>query len=117
VPTTDHLRHPDWPEIYAIGDIVSHSWPKMAHSAMVQARVAVHDWVGRQFGRKKRPAPYRPQLVWALETGPGEAFFALSDVFYGGQRQWVYHGRSPYWAKQGVQWAYVRRHGELPIMP
>lgn len=117
VPTDEYLNHPQWPDIYAVGDVVSHSWPKMGHTAMVQARVAVHHWAHRKRVRRKMPAPFYPQLLWALETGKGYAFFALSDVFYGGTRQWVYHGRTPYWAKQIFQWAYVHQRGALPIMP
>jgi len=117
VPTDQFMQHPDWPEVYAVGDVVSHPWPKMGHSAMVQARVAVHHWAAGRQAKKRAVAPYHPYLVWALETGPGQAFFALSDVFYGGHRQIVYHGRSPCWAKQIFQRAYVARAGALPIMP
>ncbi len=117
VPTDPFMHHPDWPEIYAVGDVVSHPWPKMGHSAMVQARVAVHHFSAMRQGKTRGTASYHPYLVWALETGPGQAFFALSNVFYGGNRQIVYHGRSPFWAKQAFQWAYVARSGALPIMP
>lgn len=93
VPTDFYLRHPDWPDIYAVGDVVSHPWPKMGHSAMVQARVAVHHWAIMREKKKNTIKPYQPAFLSALETGPGQGFFVLSDAFYGGHRQTVHHGR------------------------
>ncbi|MDA8205819.1 MAG: FAD/NAD(P)-binding oxidoreductase [Thermaerobacter sp.] len=117
VPVTDHLQHPRWPDIYAVGDIVSQSWPKMGHSAMVQARIAVHHWAHTRQKRKTPPMAYNPQLLWVLEDSPGEALFVLSNVLWGGDRERVWHHPIPYWAKQLFQWSYVIRAGALPIMP
>ncbi len=117
IPTDEYLNHPQWSDIYAVGDVVSHAWPKMGHAAMVQARISVHHWHQRQTARRTKLRPFAPRLLWILETGSKHALFALSDVFYGGGHQWVYHGQTPYWAKQSFQWAYVHRRGALPIMP
>ncbi len=117
VPADAFLNHPRWSEIYAVGDVVSKPWPKMGHAAMVQARVAVHHWAWRQRKIRRKPAPYEPKLLWVLEDTAGTAFFVLSNAFYGGKQQMVYHGRSPYWAKQVFQMAYIRRTGALPVMP
>lgn len=117
VPTDEYLRHSEWPNIYAIGDVVSHSWPKMGHSAMVQARIAVHHYDSRRHHRGRLPKPFRPSLLWALEVAPGHALFALTDVFYGGRRDWSFVGRSPFWAKEVFRRAYVMQSGALPVMP
>lgn len=117
LPVDGHMNHPDWPDIYGIGDIISRPWPKMGHSAMVQARVAVHHWAYRQ--RKiKSPGPaYSPRLVWILEDNPGTALFVLSNRFWGGSQEIVFHNRLSYMAKQVFQWTYIKRSGSLPIMP
>jgi sulfide:quinone oxidoreductase len=117
VPTNMFLQHPGWPEIYAIGDVASHPWPKMGHAAMVQARIAVHHWAWTIRHLSPKPPPYHPQLLWILEYGWGRALFGLSDVLYGGRRQVVLTGRYPYWVKELFGWAYVRRSGALPVMP
>lgn len=85
VPTDGYLNHPDYPDIYAVGDIGSHPWPKMGHSATVQARIAVRHWYGVN-NHRPLPMPYRPELLWAMETGGGRGLFVQSDVFYGGTR-------------------------------
>lgn len=118
VPVTSHLRHPQWPDIYAIGDIVSRPWPKMGHSAMVQARIAVHHWAMQQLGKKNvRARPYQPQLLWVLENAPGQALFVLSNRYWNGDTEKVWNGRPPYWAKQLFQWSYIKLSGALPVMP
>ncbi len=117
VPVDAFLNHPQWDDIYAVGDVTSKPWPKMGHAAMVQARVAVHHWAWRQKKIRRQPAPYQPKMLWVVEESPTSAFFGMSDTFYGGKQQVIYHGRPPYWAKQVFQWAYVRSAGALPVMP
>ncbi|NMP21195.1 NAD(P)/FAD-dependent oxidoreductase [Sulfobacillus harzensis] len=117
VPTDEYLQHPDWPEIYAVGDVTSHPWPKMGHAAMVQARVAVHHWAWREQRQRKKPRPYEPQFLWVLEVGRGDALFVLSNKVYGGKREVILRGRTSYWAKQIFQWTYTQTAGALPIMP
>ncbi|AUW93833.1 hypothetical protein BXT84_07670 [Sulfobacillus thermotolerans] len=114
VPTNAYLNHPHYPEIYAVGDIVSHSWPKMGHSAMVQAHIAVKHWHAVQ-NHRPLPQPYRPQLLWALETGGGRGLFVQSDVYYGGSREIVHAGHWPWAAKSLFQKAYMVLRGNLPV--
>ncbi|MCL4352819.1 MAG: FAD-dependent oxidoreductase [Firmicutes bacterium] len=116
IPTDNHLNHPRYENIYAVGDGISHPWPKMGHAAMVQSRVAVHHWHAKR-QHKKLPAPYHPYLVWLLETGGPYSQFTVTDVFYGGSRNIVYQGRWPAWIKRIFQRSYVWTTGSLPIMP
>ena len=116
IPTDHYLNHPEFPAIYAVGDVISHSWPKNGHAAMVQARVAVHHWQAKIRGGRT-PAPYRPELLWILDLGGGQGLFSLGDTFYGGHREVLVPGRSPYWAKHLFQAAYIATRGALPIMP
>ena len=85
---------------------------------MVQARVAVqHYWRTQRNQSLKALPPFRPQLVWVLEDRPGQALFVLSDTYWNGRTERVWHSRIPYWAKQLFQKSYVKRSGALPIMP
>ncbi len=116
VPTDGHLNHPLYPDIYAVGDITSHPWPKMGHAAMVQARIAVHHWVARQ-RRALPPRSYQPMLVWALELGAGRGLLIITDEYWGGRRHFMAEGRWPAAIKWAFQKGYVWRRGALPIMP
>jgi sulfide:quinone oxidoreductase len=117
VPTDAYLNHPAWPNIYAVGDVVSHPWPKSGHAAMVEARVAVHHWAWRDHTLPKEPAAYRPEVLAVLQDSDRTAFGLRSDTFYGGTRDFVRHGRLPHCAKRLFEWAYVRSSGDLPLMP
>jgi NADH dehydrogenase FAD-containing subunit len=116
IPTSAHMQHPRYDNIYAVGDVVSHSWPKMAHAAMVQARIAVQHWSSR-INRHQPPAPYQPLMLWFLQTGGPHAFFSVSNAYYGGNRDFVQRGFWADWAKNFLEWAYVHTHGSLPVMP
>ncbi|MCY0879902.1 MAG: FAD-dependent oxidoreductase [Firmicutes bacterium] len=117
VPTDPYLAHPRWPHIYAVGDIVSHSWPKMGHAAMRQARIAVGHWAWRQHKIIAPPSPFEPEVFWIMDIEPGCSLFSLSNVFYGGRRDFARISHMAYAAKDLFQWAYVRTRGALPVMP
>lgn len=116
VPTNAYLQHPNWPDIYAIGDIVRDSLPKQAHAAMVQARVAVHHLWARTHQRPV-PAPYRPETVLILETGSARGLLSISDTLFGGHREIVWTGHLPAYAKSAWSRAFMLFKGDLPIMP
>jgi len=115
VPVTAHLQHVRWPTIYAVGDVTTHV-PKLAHAAMVQARVAVHHWAA-WLHQRPVPPPYHPQVVALIDIGQGQGFFSLNTTLFGGDRDWVYVGGPAQWAKKIFNHSYVRFGGGLPIMP
>lgn len=116
VPTTAYLQHPDYPDIYALGDVVSQPWPKMGHAAMSQAGVAARHFVAVREHTAK-PSPYCPLVVWDMAVGDGQALVVVTDRPYGGRRFFTYQGRAPLWAKRAFHWAYGKTAGALPIMP
>ncbi len=115
VPVDPHLRHPRWPNIYAVGDVTTHV-PKLGHAAMVQARVAVHHWVA-QADRKPTPPPYHPQVLALIDIGQGAGFFSLSTVLVGGNRDVTVAGPGVQWAKRLFNAAYLMGGGWLAVMP
>ncbi|MCY0879102.1 MAG: FAD-dependent oxidoreductase [Firmicutes bacterium] len=115
VPVNRYLQHPEWPRIYAVGDVTTHL-PKLAHSAMVQARVAAHHWWAEATGRAL-PPPYHPEVLCLIDIGRGQGFFALSSTLYGEGRDQVYVGPLAQWAKRCFNRAYVWGRGSLMVMP
>jgi sulfide:quinone oxidoreductase len=116
VETDAHLRHVRWPDIYALGDLNRATLPKLGHSAMVEARVAVGHWLARLRGRRS-PPPYRRSVLAVMQTGGGRALFDWHDTLYGGRRELWFEGRTAYALKQGFGLAYRLGRGGLPIMP
>ncbi|MCL6564653.1 MAG: FAD-dependent oxidoreductase, partial [Firmicutes bacterium] len=107
IPVNGFGQHPDWPEVYAVGDIARTTGPKSGHAAMVQARVAVLHWASTVTHRPP-PAPYRPLTLWAMELGQGQGLLVVSDVFWGGRREFFYAGRLPVALKRLFNQAYCR---------
>jgi sulfide:quinone oxidoreductase len=115
VPVTPYLQHRHWPEIYAVGDVTTHV-PKIAHAAMVQARVAVHHWWAREHHRPL-PPPYHPQVIALIDIGYGHGFFSVNTTLYGGDRDITYVGYPAQLAKHLFNRAYIWGNGWLPVMP
>lgn len=115
VPVTPHLQHRNWSNIYAVGDITNHV-PKLAHAAMVQARVAVHHWWS-SLSHRPTPPPYHPQVIAMLDIGYGKGLFSLNTTLYGGTRDFTYVGYPAQIGKRLFNGAYIRSHGWLPVMP
>lgn len=116
VPTREHLQHRQWTNIYAIGDLNRATLPKLGHTAMVQARVAVHHWWAT-FNHEPLPPPYHPTMVSIMEIGQGRGLLTIQDVLYGGSREWVSVGRIPALTKHLFGRLYRRGYGGLTIMP
>ncbi|MCY0885856.1 MAG: FAD-dependent oxidoreductase, partial [Firmicutes bacterium] len=117
IPTDGYLRHPEWPSIYAVGDIGRLTVPKHGHQALIQARVAVTHLWATLHGRTP-PAPYRPWALWALETGDGRALLDyVAPAPDGGLREWAWWGRPVAWAKDLFVITYLALGGHLPWMP
>lgn len=115
VPVTPHLQHRRWPHIYAVGDITTHV-PKIAHAAMVQARVAVHHWWSVTH-QHPLPPPYHPQVIALIDVGSGQGFFSLNTTLYGGTRDISYVGWPAQLAKRIFNHTYICGQGWLPVMP
>lgn len=116
LPTDADLRHPQHPDIYVVGDVGRSTLPKIGHTAMVQARLAVEHWWATVRDLEPR-APDAPKLLLVLHVGRGEGILNVHDTLYGGSHEWTFVGRLPAAAKQCFGWAYRRFGGLLPILP
>ncbi len=115
IPTDQYCRHEKWPNIYAVGDINALALPKIGHIAMIQAKVAVHAFWASMHNKPSQPfTPYILHVIW---TGYGRGLFTLSDILYGGQREWVHWGVPAALAKTFFNRSYRHFLGWMPIMP
>ena len=115
IPTDRYCRHQKWSNIFAVGDINASALPKMGHTAMLQARTAVHTFWATLHHKPLKPlTPFIVAVIW---TGRGQGLFTLSDTLYGGKREWVYLGTPAAWAKTVFSASYRHFSGWMPIMP
>ncbi|MCL5015882.1 MAG: FAD-dependent oxidoreductase [Firmicutes bacterium] len=115
IPTDKYCRHEKWSNVYAVGDINRSALPKLGHIAMLQAKVAVHAlWAAMHH---KSAQPFTPFVLHVIWTGHGRGLFTLSDILYGGKRDWVYFGAPASLAKTAFNASYRFFSGWMPIMP
>ena len=115
VPTTAFMQHTRWPNIYAMGDAVARTQPKLGHAAMRQARVAAAHLWATEMGRPAQPEV--PLVIGAWHAGGGVGLATITDVPFGGRMEYVYVGRIADWAKSAFGSAWRMGKGALPIMP
>lgn len=93
--------------IYAVGDCVSFSGPKMGHMAVQQARVAASNLAAEIEGRKP-DAEYLHELRFVIEAG-GESIYSHQDLWTG-EPAAVSQGRFWSWAKRVQQKYWEVKH-------
>jgi sulfide:quinone oxidoreductase len=85
----DHgLRSRFFSNIYAVGDAIDWKGPKMAHNAMLGAKVVAHNLcydIGLTTYRKS----FHPEVVCVMDMGGRHAAYIEADTEWGGQRSRV----------------------------
>ncbi len=84
----DHLRSPEYPNIYATGDMVQLAGPKMAHNAMRGAKVIAQN-VAQALRTEPVSNPFAPEVLCIMEMGDQEAAYIEADTIFGGERSQV----------------------------
>ncbi len=113
IPTDTTMRHLDHGNIYAAGDCTALAQPKMGHIAALQAEVAATA-IARTLGADIAAPLYRPEVMCIMNRGGLQATLILSDVLYGGDRDFILSGALPHFMKWSFD-AYIGvTRGELP---
>lgn len=95
------MRVSDHERIYAVGDCVSFSGPKMGHMAVRQAEVAVANLAAEITG-KERTANYVHEMKFVVEGAGGDGLYVHKDIWTD-EPATVRQGRFWNWAKRVQQ--------------
>jgi len=113
VPTDKTMKHLDYDNIYAIGDVNALAQPKLGHIAINQADVAVSAILRRE-GLSDQEVPFTPEVFCIMDMGGFEAILIYSNVLYGGEYDLAWHSPLAKLMKISFDAMYYYTHGHMP---
>jgi sulfide:quinone oxidoreductase len=93
----EYMRVPHFEGVYAVGDIVDFSGPKLAHMAVRQARVAAINIVSEIRGKQPKEVYYH-EIATIIDEGGADSIYLHYGVW----------DETPYKLKQGSFWGWVK---------
>lgn len=84
MPTNEEMRHLDYPNIFAAGDLNAMTQPKLGHLAMMQADIATSSLMKEVTG-KGEVKKYTPEVYCIMNMGGGEAGCVYSNTYFNGE--------------------------------
>lgn len=113
IPTDEQMRHLDFPEIFAAGDINALSVPKLGHIAVMQAKIAAYS-IAKNLGKNVTIPKYEPSILCIMERNNLEATMIFSNVLFDGKLDATLNGVVPYFMKWGFDFYYNFTRGHMP---
>jgi sulfide:quinone oxidoreductase len=83
IPTAKTMRHLDFDNIFAAGDITALAQPKLGHVAIIQGAIAAASLLN-ELGESVEIPPHDLEVFCIMNMGGHEATMIVSDVLYGG---------------------------------
>lgn len=113
IPTDTQMRHLDYANVFAAGDINALAMPKLGHIAVHQADIAAATIRREVTGAGDIPQ-YAPEIFCIMNRGGEEATLILSDYLYGGQRDITLNNAMAHWMKWSFDSYYFFTKGHMP---
>jgi sulfide:quinone oxidoreductase len=90
IPTDTTMRHLDYPEIFAAGDITALAQPKLGHVAIIQGGIAAAAFL-KELGEDVEIPPHDLSVFCIMNMGGHDATLIESNVLYGGDIDLAIH--------------------------
>lgn len=117
VITDLHMRNPDYPNIFAVGDCAALTAPKLGGLGDQQARIVAKEIaiaVGAEENEIDRELIYNPVIMCFGDMGHHKAFYLHSNLIYGGNTAIMKMGHMFYAMKIGFKDTYFMTGGKTP---
>lgn len=114
VVTDLHMRNPDFPEIFAVGDAASLTVPKIGSLGHLEAEVVAKVIANEVCEEKAEIAPLKPVLLCFGDMGNHKGFYMHTDEWWGGEISVLKMGYTPYILKMGFKNMYYTLGGKVP---
>jgi sulfide:quinone oxidoreductase len=101
VPTDSDMRHLEYRDIYAAGDITSLAQPKLGHISIIQAGVAANTFL-KDIGEVDAKPPKDLSVFCIMNMGGVEATLINDNTLFGGSTSIAFH--SP--ISRMMKWAF-----------
>ena len=113
IPTDKQMRHLDYPNIFAAGDITSLAQPKLGHVAIIQGAIAAASFM-KELGEDVDIPPHKLEVFCIMNMGGHDATLILSDVLYGGKTDKAFHSPLSKMMKWGFDNYLYYNKGHMP---
>ncbi len=113
VPTDKNMKHLDFDNIYAIGDINALAQPKLGHVAINQADVAISA-IARAEGLSDEEVKFNPEVFCIMNMGGHDAVLIYSNALYNGEYDMAWHSSLAKFMKLSFDEEYHYTHGHMP---
>jgi len=84
IPTDKQMRHLDYENIFAAGDIAALAQPKLGHVAIIEGAIAAATFM-KELGEDIEIPPHNLEVFCIMNMGGHDATMIVSDVLYGGK--------------------------------
>ncbi len=113
VPTDKTMKHLNYDNVYAVGDVNALAQPKLGHIAVLEADVA-SSAIEKQEGLRDEIKPFKPEVFCIMNMGGFEATLILSNALYDNEYDIAWHSPLAKLMKWAFDEEYYFTHGHLP---
>jgi len=113
IPTDKTMKHLDYDNIYAVGDINALAQPKLGHIAIHQADIATSAIIKEVTGEGKI-IKFKPSVFCIMNMGGSEATLIYSDALYQGDNDLAFHSPMSKMMKWSFDNYYYYTQGHMP---
>jgi len=111
-----HMRNPDYPEVFAVGDVASITVPKLGSLGHMEAEVLAKV-LGKEAGSyqpKQEIDPLQFELICMGDMGGHKGFYMHTNEWWGGDTSILKMGYTPHALKMGFKAMYYTLGGKIP---
>lgn len=116
IVTDLHMRNPDYPEVFAVGDAASVTVPKLGSLGHLEAEVLAKV-IGKEVGGYESNDSIDPlefKLICMGDMGGHKGFYMHTDEWWGGDTSILKMGYTPHMLKMGFKTMYYTLGGKIP---
>ena len=113
IPTDKQMRHLDFDNVFAAGDVNAWAVPKLGHIATLQAEIAAKA-IAKDLGANIEVPEFKPEILCIMNRGGHEATMILSDYLWGGELDRTFDSPVAHMMKWGFDAYYGYTRGHLP---
>lgn len=113
IPTDKTMRHLDFGNIFAAGDITALAQPKLGHVAIIQGGIAAASLM-KELGEDVEIPAHDLEVFCIMNMGGHEATLIASDVLYGGKRDIAFYSPISKMMKWGFDSYLYYNKGHMP---
>ena len=113
IPTDKEMRHLDFTNVFAAGDITALAQPKLGHIAIIQGGIAAATLL-KELGEDVEIPPHDLEVFCIMNMGGHEAALIASDVLYGGSKDIAYYSPISKMMKWGFDNYLYYNKGHMP---